>query len=685
MIQAWILLGRVQYMKGNYNNALNLYIQAQTLSKQAELLPEQCESTIHVGEIIYKSGDYERSLTYFKTADSIATKNNFQKLHAFALYNMGKYNETTGKFSEAYSFYNQAMDICRENKYNKLLAIVLPSLGKYYISQGNLDIALQCYLEALNLSGKLNDQILNAEIANHLGGVYLEMNQYKKALEYHKKSLALRDEMNNPEGLAKSYNNMGKAYLGLGQFDSAIIYLNESLSLCENINYKKGIVKAQVDLGKVYTAQNKIDKAHDILKEALDISGKANYGLGIAQSSLAMGTIYENLHLMDTAIHYYQLCLNTLAKTNYDEMFRDAYQGLFECYSFKGEYKNALNYHILLLETVKGLLNVENNRQLASLNIAFETERKEKDNQVLRNENELKELQIKRNNLFMWFTVTLLGFTIILCFAIYNRFHAKKKANLLLEELNHKVTHQNSELEKLNTELEKVNEEKDKLFSIIAHELRNPLYWFQNLAEVLSKKYRDMTPEKIQKTVVALDEAAKNSFQLMDNLLHWSRSKLNRINPKRSKYSLYSLIYDAVQMYETIIRYKEIEFHNNIPKNIDVFADADLFSCVIRNLVSNAIKFTENKGTISIDCYRSDNHVTVIVGDSGSGIADAELNTIFSEDNVLSTPGLMQEKGSGLGLKLCREFVKLNGGEIWVESKLSTGTQFFFTVPGLQP
>ena len=255
-----------------------------------------------------------------------------------------------------------------------------------------------------------------------------------------------------------------------------------------------------------------------------------------------------------------------------------------------------------------------------------------------------------------------------------------------METLNYQVTNQNKELGILNRELEKANQEKDKLFSIISHELRNPLYWFQNLAEVLSKKYKEMPPAKVQKSLSALDESAKNAFHLMDNLLQWSRSKLNRIHPKKSGHSLYELVTDTMEMYHTILQHKEIKFHSCIPQDITIYADADLFSCIIRNLISNAIKYTPNEGTISIQCEHTGEWVTVVVSDSGNGMSETVVNKIFdnNQDNSsISMPGLLQEKGSGLGLKLCKEFAELNGGNIWVKSSSGAGTQFYFTVPEL--
>lgn len=684
IIQAWIILGKIKQIEGENEKALSFFSKAEKLAKQKSLFKELGEANMKIGEIIYDHGNYDSALTYFKYAEKIADSFSIEPVKSNSLYYIGKYNETKGNFEAAKNYYNQALEISRKNKDYRQLALILPSRGKNYLSEGKLNLALQCYMEAFQLSEQLNDKLLYAETSSHLGGLYLQMEQYDKALEYDKKALTWRNNMNNPEGIAKSYNNIGRAYSELKQPDSAFYYFNESLTYCEKINYKKGIIKSLTNIGKLYFEQGKYNKAIEYLTRAFTISNQTGYNIGIAESSLALANIHKSNHQTNKAIEYYILSLSKVKTTNYDEIKEGIYKGLFECYSSIADYKSALENHILLLETEMKLLNVENKRQLALLNISFDSERKDKDNEVLRTDNEVKELLIKRKNIVMWLIVVALGFTIVLCLNIYNRLYANKKANKLLGELNHKIINQNKELAKLNNDLENANREKDKLFTIISHELRNPLYWFQNLAEVLSKKYKEMSEDKIQKSLSALDESAKNAFHLMDNLLQWSRSKLNRIHPKKSAHSLVDLIADTIEMYQTILKHKELEFTNDISSEIIVYADADLLSCVIRNLVSNAIKYTPIYGNIRITCSRENEFITIVVSDSGSGIPDFNINRIFN-DNPISMPGLLQEKGSGLGLKLCKDFVELNGGKIWVKSNKDSGTRFFFTVPAYNP
>jgi signal transduction histidine kinase len=199
---------------------------------------------------------------------------------------------------------------------------------------------------------------------------------------------------------------------------------------------------------------------------------------------------------------------------------------------------------------------------------------------------------------------------------------------------------------------------------------------------VLSKKFREMPADKVQKSLSALDESAKNAFHLMDNLLQWSRSKLNRIHPKMGEHSIGLLVSDTAEMYQTILQYKEIGFINAVPEAYMIYADSDLLCCVIRNLLSNAIKYTPVGGSIGIFCRVVDGAVEVEVRDSGAGIVHKDAENVFS-DAIVSRDGLLQEKGSGIGLKLCKEFVELNGGGIWAQSFPGVGSSFFFTVPAV--
>jgi len=681
VVQSELVLGSNLRLRGKNDEAFALFQNALQLARKIEYKRGICQSLIESGTILYIRGKYKESGELFFSALAIAERENYLESEATALNQIGKYMHTTGHFDESVSYYKRAIDIYKSNGNMLQSASVLLSLGKTYNNDGNLYMALRCYLDAYATCEKTNNYVNLADACNHLGTIYLTLEQPEKSMEYHRKALAYRVALKTPEGMANSFNNIGKVFLMKNMPDSAKAYFQKALKNCEQIKYTKGKVKALNNLGKVYNLSSDYTTAKHYLLQSLDIAKRTGYDAGIAEASLELGTTFLGLHLPDSARQSFDLCLEKAKSANLTQLYPDGYWGLYQCSLSQNNQAKSLEYYILFAEAEKKLMKTEDNQRLSELRISFETEKKEKDNEVLRKDNELKEMTILHKNAFIWMFIIALFFTIAFAIMFYFRFENKKMANRRLEQLNNQITKQNLEFAKLNKELEKANREKDKIFSIITHELRNPLYWFQNLTEMLSLKYGTMPPEKVQKTLGALDESAKNAFHLMDNLLHWSRSRLNRITPVISEHSLEKLVSEASRMYDTILKQKNIQLITNLSEDSFLMADADLFMCVVRNLVSNAIKFTPENGTIEINADRERKHYVISVSDSGIGIDHKHKKSIFkSETNSISV-GLMNEKGSGFGLKLCKEFVKMNGGKIWVADGSGSGSCFCFTVP----
>jgi len=681
IIKSWLILGSNLRLQGKNDDALTLFLEALKLSKKISCKSGECQSLIETGTIFYIRGEYEKSGDFFKEALSIAQQKQFSDLEATALNYIGKYYHTTGNFEESVLYYKRAIEIYKSRGNMLQSASVLLSLGKTYNNDGNLYMALKCYLDAYDACEKTNDYINLADVCNHLGTIYLALKQPDRSMEYHRKALAYRVSLNTPEGMANSFNNIGKVFLVKNNPDSARLYFLKALRNCEQISYTKGKVKALTNLGKTYNLQNGYPKAKDYLLQSLGIAQKAGYDAGIAESSLELGNTFLGLNQPDSARVSFELCLTKAKSANLTELNHDGNWGLYKCYLANKDFEKSLKFYTLFAHAEKKLMQAENNHRLSELRITFESERQEKDNEVLRKDNELKKMTILRKDAFIWIFIIAFVFTAVFTIMLYTRFESKKRANQGLEKLNNKIVKQNKELEKLNKELENANCEKDKIFSIITHELRNPLYWFQNLTEMLSLRYTKMPPEKVQKTLGALDESAKNAFHLMDNLLHWSRSRLNRITPVITDHSLEKLIHESSRMYETILRQKNIQLIIDLPIDSFVKADADLFMCVVRNLVSNAIKYTPEHGIIEITSTLKKQNYIISVTDSGIGIDQKLKKSIFNPDKESSSAGLMNEKGSGFGLKLCKEFVEMNRGKIWVEDNTESGTCFCFTVP----
>lgn len=232
--------------------------------------------------------------------------------------------------------------------------------------------------------------------------------------------------------------------------------------------------------------------------------------------------------------------------------------------------------------------------------------------------------------------------------------------------------------------LTEINNAKDKFFSIIAHDLRTPLLSFHGLTKMLHEDYNNFSEEERLEFVSKMHLSAEQLFGLLENLLEWSRIQTNKIPFNPSEFDLYKVVLENILLLKNNADCKKITIINTAKENTSVIADKYMIQTVIRNLISNAIKFTKNNGEIKISTHKNNSTITVSIEDNGIGIAVEDIPKLFKIDEHFSNTGTNNEKGSGIGLILCKEFIEKNNGKIWVESKKNKGSTFFFTLNTVQ-
>lgn len=238
-----------------------------------------------------------------------------------------------------------------------------------------------------------------------------------------------------------------------------------------------------------------------------------------------------------------------------------------------------------------------------------------------------------------------------------------------------------NKLNEANTELRDLNTTKEKLFSIIAHDLRNPFVVLLGFSEMLKNNVHQLSPDKIQQYANNIFNASENTYNLVMNLLEWSRLQKGLINPTPERVKPGQLIEEVVLSCEQLYSSKQIHLITHVDYERYMLVDKEMLKSILRNLLTNAIKYTQDQGNIKISVQRQDDDLLFVVSDSGVGIESHLLDTIFRLTNQPSKTGTKGEKGSGLGLTLCKEFVEKLQGKIWVESEPGKGSDFKFTIP----
>jgi PAS domain S-box-containing protein len=233
----------------------------------------------------------------------------------------------------------------------------------------------------------------------------------------------------------------------------------------------------------------------------------------------------------------------------------------------------------------------------------------------------------------------------------------------------------------LNKELVQTIATKDKFFSIISHDLRSPLSGLMGILDILNTEYESLDEKEKKEFISHAAVASKTTFSLMENLLEWSRIQTGTINYQPERLIIQRLVDNMVLLYEQNLKNKEIEFRNNIKPDLFAFADKSMTETILRNLISNAIKFTHHSGTITVSSDIEKDIAIIKVKDSGVGIEQGNIPNLFLVDAGFSTKGTTEESGTGLGLIICKELAEKQKGKIWVESKKNEGSSFYFSVP----
>ncbi len=658
---------RLKY-EGSNDKAYSLLCQAEKQAEKQKDFFWQSRLLIECGKSHYNLGEYDLSLKYFLEALTIATDNNFVTIRSEALNFIGKYYHTTGNFEKSYKYYIRSLKLAEQKKDTVQIAYICNSIGNHFADYGEHSKSLEFYLKAYNLQkNKVIDRAVFASSCNNLGKFYSEVDDYNTSLPFYFEALKNRLSINFIEGVGKSYYNISKVYFDMGSVDSSEIYARKALDLLQQVEYAKGIIKCYNQLGDIYLKRDALERAEGFYMKSYLKAVQIKYDKGILYANIPLAQILYLKKKYSQALVAYRQCLVMAIDQNKKEEIRDSYRGIQLVYEGLENYKEANEAAKQYIRYSEEINKDEYSKQIASLNVAFNTERKEKMNELLRSENQLKTLKLKQNKLILLLVFICFFFVSVMAVIAANRNKKKRIANEKLKEL--------------NDDLIGANREKDKFFSIIAHELRNPLWWFKNITEMLAKNFSKMSEKDLSESLRTMDESAKNTFLLMDNLLNWSRTQIGVIpfNPART--NIKEIVKQNLLLFDLMIQHKDIVVDTSFPEEYFCYVDSNLINTVFRNILSNAVKFTPQKGQISISAIYEKGELKLVFSDNGVGIESSVIQALFDDKKTYSTLGVMQEKGSGLGLKLCNEFISLNKGRIDISSEKDMGTTVNIWLP----
>jgi signal transduction histidine kinase len=530
------------------------------------------------------------------------------------------------------------------------------NLGQLEGVQGNYDIAISYFLKALKHFETTRDTPALINTYVKLGVANDFTGNFDKALEYYHKGLRLASASKMTANTIFLYNNIGTTHARMEQLDTAKKYFEKALEYSNIKGFERARVSPLMNIGIIYREKGDLKKAIEYHKQALALAEELGMREDYAQAMYNLGVAQVDINPENTESFFKSL---EIAREIGDKRLQlDILHGMSDWAISNNKYKELVRFMGEAQALKDSLFSIEKAKAIATLQAEYELDKAGKQLVELK-ETEQRNRQIR--NLY-------LSAAILLCAMLVTLLFYFARSRRLNKELSHR-----------QQELQDANMVKDRLFSIIGHDLKGPIGSIPVLLDIYKSK--ETGDDEKQFILDSLEDNAKASIETLDKLLNWGKLQIKGDGIYQTVCDVDAIMNGKMRLFKATADNKQITLINNVPAGTRVLADENQLKFILRNLMSNAIKFTNPGGKVEISAagHPEGNMVVFCVKDNGIGIPKENQVRIFEPTNT-STIGTANESGTSIGLMLCKEFTRQNGGRIWVESEPGEGAAFYFTV-----
>lgn len=572
-------------------------------------------------------------------------------------------------------------------------------IGDLYKKKGESDKAIYHKEQALEAAIKSKVDVDIGWMYNNLSLLHSEIGNYKLALECIQNARLLFEEIGLETELARANSTMILLYIDLDDLESAEELLLDNLTYYKKIDHQLFYANSLLQLLKIYIKQNRIDDSKKFLTEAERIIDEMDNKANDAQLAQVKGQIFLKGGDYNSALQEFRKAIQIDINLENEVRLASNEYLLSSAFNFLQQYDSALFHVKIALEKSKNtkdlkftkdsyLLLSQIHQALANYSKSLESyqlyhaysdslytlgaQAKLKEEQVrqdvvsFQNEKELAEQNaalLARQNKIYVIVGSIIFLILILVAYLYSNLRKVK-----------------AKIESQNLQLSNLNQTKDKFFGIIAHDLRSPLIGLQGVGDQVDYFLKKGKTDRLEQVSKSISDTTKRLNELLDNLLNWALLQNGMIPYHPQKVNIKAQVDSIMDLLKPLAEMKNVNLKNEIEDDTFVYADEKAVNTILRNLVSNSLKFTEQGGKISVNVESESESISITINDTGTGISAEQLPRIFELEKV-STQGTMGEKGTGLGLVLCKELVELNQGKIAAKSTLGEGSSFTFHLP----
>jgi two-component system, sensor histidine kinase and response regulator len=556
-------------------------------------------------------------------------------------------------YQEALKIYLEVLDKAEKDGNLRMQAAVKQNIASVYEALGDYPQAIDNYMQGLDLAEQLDDSLTIAVILDNLGTINLNESNYELAEDYIKQALEINLRLGNPRYISGNYTNLGILYKSTQRYDEALENYNKALDLGEQLGNIVIPIQINYNIGVLHNEMGEHETAIEYFRKSLELSRSNNFDTGYFYNYSGLGESYRDLGNYDESIRNFELSLELAESMNQIGFIKSTLKKLSLVHEKKGETPAAFSYLKRYSAITDSLANTEREealaRQEAMLNLRTERQNRELAEQALASQ--------KNTLIISYILLFVIALTLVALFVFYQ-----------------KKNRSNRELKEKTVELENVNKDKDKLLSILAHDLRNPLSSLQGVVYLIQEGA--LNNEDMDKVLAEIDHRLQHGITILTNYLQWAQNQKEGIEAGLRPVNVKEIVDETLNEIRHSAVKKSVTVEVHVDDELTMLADQNMMQVILRNLISNSIKYVNEGGAVVVMAQAENQKIVLSVSDTGVGIPEEKKKDIFNSFSYTRI-GTSGETGTGLGLSICKDFVEKQGGSISFESEGGKGTAFF--------
>ena len=560
----------------------------------------------------------------------------------------------------------EALELSQKMNWQKGITVSYKYIGAAHYCMSDYPNALKYYQTSLKYALNTKDKINEAIGHNDVAEVYVALNDYPSAIESYEKALKCEVESGDKKQNGVTFFYMGIMYSKMNQLDKALDYLQKALKLSTEAHHYFYMANEKCIIAEVYSKLGNYPKAMEYASTALEEQGNFRNNLITSEVLLTIGNIYIDQKDYTNALLYGKRSLDSARSAGALDKMRDAWKFISDVNTLQKRPEDAFYAYRNFIGLRDSIINVDKQKKITSMQMQATFDQKIAAARAKQEKKDAIALEETRRQRLV--TILSVSFAIVVSTILIFLFISIRKTRKL-----------NKQLEEQQEQLRETDAIKNKLFSAISHDLRSPLSTLSNMLVLIEDD--DVDPLKKKNYTNRIKIMLLQTTNLLDNLLQWAAGQISGIKPSAVPVNIFEIILESINLYAAQADKKNIAINTDSNKENIALVDINMLRLALRNILSNAIKFSHPNSEVKISTKKKDNSICIIIEDSGIGMDKETVEKLLRGQMQQSKQGTNKEKGFGIGLHLTKDILSKNGGDFEIESEPGKGSTFYITVP----